>query len=118
MARIVWSLILIISFLVWPALAPAQNSLPEGEPTYLRGKVTNKKGAVIANPKVTLLNLETQWSKTVTGDDNGSFTFHTLTSGRYRITASAEGFSSLQKIITLKRGRRTTVSLKLNKPSN
>ena len=92
-----------------------QATVPEGESTSLNGTVTDNKGVAIPKVEITLINLGSGWSKTITAADDGRFIIKNLGSGKYRVTAKAQGFSTKKKSITLKAGQKATLSFKLSK---
>ncbi len=70
----------------------AQSSTTGG----LTGTVTDPSGAIIAGATVTIANLGTGQTRTVTTDANGSYKFTQLQPGNYSVTFSASGFKSLE----------------------
>lgn len=58
----------------------------------LQGTVTDNNGAIVANAKVTLVNIETNQTQTVTASDDGFYRFSNLAPGKYKVTAEKEGF--------------------------
>jgi Carboxypeptidase regulatory-like domain/TonB-dependent Receptor Plug Domain len=70
----------------------AQSSTTGG----LTGTVTDPSGAVISGATVTVTNLGTGQTRTVTTDANGSYKLNQLEPGNYSVTFSASGFKSLQ----------------------
>jgi Carboxypeptidase regulatory-like domain/TonB dependent receptor-like, beta-barrel len=60
----------------------------------LTGTVTDPSGAVIAGAKVTVTNLATGQSRTVTTDSKGSYQISLLPPGNYSVHFEAEGFKA------------------------
>jgi hypothetical protein len=60
----------------------------------LRGVVTDPAGAVIANTKVTAVDIERGTTRTAQTDDQGEFRFPLLPPGNYRIRVEAPGFAT------------------------
>lgn len=58
----------------------------------LRGTVSDSTGALVQGAKVTLINKETNETKTSVSDGSGLYTFNALAPGNYRVTAEREGF--------------------------
>jgi hypothetical protein len=58
------------------------------------GTVRDKSGGIIPGAKVTLTNLETGIKTEKLTDENGSFEFFTVRTGRYRVSAEMSGFST------------------------
>ncbi len=86
-ARLALTLLLLCSFI------PATFA----QSTVLRGRITDSEGAAISGASVTLRNLSTGLERVVLADANGEFTFKGINDGRYRLTASAEGFTAVTK---------------------
>ena len=60
----------------------------------IRGTVTDQNGAVVANAKVTVTNVETNETREVTTSDEGSYSVPEIKAAVYRILVEAEGFKS------------------------
>jgi hypothetical protein len=60
----------------------------------VRGTATDPSGAVIANAKIELLQLETNAKREVTTNESGDFEISDLKNGTYRLTAQAPGFKT------------------------
>ena len=58
----------------------------------ITGSVLDSSGAVLPTAKVTLLNPATGQKQTVVTNAEGSYTFLSLTAGRYSVTAEKDGF--------------------------
>ena len=58
----------------------------------IQGYVRDKSGAVIPNASVTAIQAATGYTRTVTADSSGSYTFLALPPGRYRLTAAVPNF--------------------------
>src|SRR5947209_8163489 len=72
----------------------------------ISGTVTDSTGAVLPNAKVVVENEGTGVSRTVQTDSGGRYAAPSLGLGRYRVTASQEGFQSeLRKGIEITVGR-------------
>src|SRR3569833_2564560 len=63
------------------------------ETSAVLGFVRDSSGAPIANGKVTLVNVSTGLTTAATTDNDGHFQFPDVHVGRYKVTASAPGFS-------------------------
>jgi len=80
----------------------------------ISGKVTDSTGAVVPGANVTILNEDTGVSRVVNSDDSGRYTVPALSLGRYRITASLEGFQTeVRSGVILTLGRNAVVDLTL-----
>src|SRR5437763_8152501 len=58
------------------------------------GTVTDPSGAVVPKAQITLQNLATNATSTVTSNEAGNFTFPSVTPGPYKITVTSAGFQT------------------------
>lgn len=58
----------------------------------VRGSVTDAQGNVVSNATVTLINTETNTSRTATTSDSGTYVFELIPPGPYRVEVEAGGF--------------------------
>ena len=58
----------------------------------IQGVVQDPSGAVVAGATVTLVNTETNWSKSDKTNAKGIFTFNTLPPSTFTLTVNATGF--------------------------
>src|SRR5215475_9572661 len=80
----------------------------------IEGNVTDPSGGVVADAQVVLTNVDTGVNLTSKTNSAGYYSFPTLPPGKYRITVSATGFSSVkQENITLGGSEIRTISLAL-----
>jgi Carboxypeptidase regulatory-like domain/TonB dependent receptor/TonB-dependent Receptor Plug Domain len=78
----------------------------------LSGTVTDQSGAVIPNTEISIKNVATGVTRTVTTDPAGFYTAPNLLPGTYEITATASGFATeVQKGITLTVGAQQVLNL-------
>jgi hypothetical protein len=70
------------------------------------GTVSDPSGAVFPNVKIVVTNIGTHDTRTTQSDSAGQYTFTLLTSGQYKLTASASGFRNVLANITLNAGDR------------
>ena len=82
-------LIVVLSF---TASLVAQTQITTG---VIQGVTIDQSGAVMPGTTVEARNLDTNFTKTQTTDANGRFAFLLLPPGRYTVTASHPGFSTL-----------------------
>ncbi len=93
--------------LTFSAFAQVQNG-------QFTGAVSDPTGAAIANAKVTVTNLGTNLSVTVTSNANGAYSATQLPVGSYKLTAEAPGFKRLTDTnVTLNAGSIAHVDFKL-----
>lgn len=80
----------------------------------IRGTVTDTSGAVIPGAKVTVVNVSTGVTKTVTTDSAGVYDTSSIVTGAYNVTFTMDGFEALERgPITLEVGF-TQVNARLN----
>ncbi len=78
------------------------------------GTVTDNTGAVLPNAKVTVTNLGTNSTRTVTTDDSGAYVINLLPIGAYSVRVEITGFKSFAVAeITLVAGDRARVDAKM-----
>ena len=58
----------------------------------IEGTVTDPNGAVVPNASITIVNIETGTTRTITTDDSGVYRAPLLPLGTYRVTAEAPNF--------------------------
>ncbi len=88
--------VLIFLVLCLPGLIAAQQSNAS-----LTGTVSDSNGAVIAGATVTATNQSTNFRRTVTTNEQGSFTFSFLPVGQYEVKISFGGFADTRDSVTL-----------------
>ncbi|HUN83946.1 MAG TPA: TonB-dependent receptor [Terracidiphilus sp.] len=81
-------LVLLVSALIAPLSAHAQFQ------ASLRGTVTDPSGAVIPGAKVTLLDKDTNQTRTSVSDASGIYTFNALPPDHFKVTAERQGFKT------------------------
>ena len=80
----------------------------------ISGTVTDPNGAVVVGANVTVQNIETNISASVTTGDDGVYTFPLLQPGKYKVTATAANFkTTVQENIQLNIDDRLTVDVQL-----
>src|SRR5262249_24979032 len=80
----------------------------------IEGSIADDSGGIIAEAEIVLVNLDTGVSHTTRTSAAGSFRFPTLPPGRYKLTASANGFVSVtQENISLGGSEVRTIPLTL-----
>lgn len=100
-------LVLLLILLLFACSAFAQEAT-------IVGTVTDGTGAALPNTNVTITNLDTGQSRTLTSNDAGQFVAPGLRIGHYTLKAELKGFkTSEQKGIVLNVGDRTPVEFKL-----
>ncbi len=78
------------------------------------GTVTDPSGSVIANVKITITNIETGLTRTLTTSDSGQYAVPELAIGHYDVKAEAAGFKTAeQKGIVLQVGDRTRLDFQM-----
>jgi hypothetical protein len=94
--------------------AAAQNSV-SGDIT---GIVADQTGAVLPNITVTMKSNDTGATQNATTNAAGVYRFSLLAPGSYTISASPQGFQSVQRTTTVSVGQASTVNLQLNVSSS
>src|SRR4051794_19385579 len=74
-----------VSFCVAPA--SAQTSMGR-----ISGTVADASGAAVPDAKITVVNVDTQGTRTTSTDNNGLYTVTNLPIGNYTVEAAKEGF--------------------------
>lgn len=69
-------------------------ALAQADQGAITGYIQDTTGAVIPNAQVTLTNVDTALVLSTKTDTSGSYVFSPIKIGRYKLTASAPGFSS------------------------
>jgi hypothetical protein len=102
--------ILLVVFLILALSAPLLAQVPTGTIT---GTLTDAAGAVIPKAKVTITNKNTEASRTVQTDADGTYSAPSLPAGSYEVRAEATGFSAVVRTAEVSTGATTTVNLSL-----
>jgi hypothetical protein len=79
----------------------------------ISGDITDTSGAVVAGATITVENLGTAEKRTATTTSTGSFRVPDLAIGKYKVTASAEGFKTLVQTAEVLTGAVTRAEFKL-----
>ena len=79
----------------------------------ISGDITDTTGAVVAGASVTVENLGTSAKRTATTTASGSYRVPDLPIGKYKVTASAEGFKTLVQTTEVLTGGVTHADFKL-----
>src|SRR5215510_6754047 len=80
----------------------------------LVGTIRDNTGAVVRGVKVTLTNVATGVSRSVTTTDDGNYIFTSLHPGRYALTAEAPGFRKVERTgVELQVNQRAQIDLEL-----
>src|SRR6202158_2764724 len=79
----------------------------------ISGDVTDTSGAVVAGATITVENLGTNEKRTATTTASGSFRVPDLAIGKYKVTATAEGFKTLVQTSEVLTGAVTRTEFKL-----
>jgi hypothetical protein len=102
--------LLFIAFLAFGKVAMAQDT------ASLRGTVTDESGGVIIGAKVTLMNANTNVSRTSTSGNDGGYLFTTVPVGTYQLSVTHANFqTSVQTgiVLDLNQNGRVDVVLKV-----
>lgn len=77
----------------------------------LTGTVTDPNGGLVPNATVTITNLGTNAKRTLTTNEEGSWTIAVLPLGNYEVTAEATGFQLVRQPATVVTSQTTSVDL-------
>jgi outer membrane receptor protein involved in Fe transport len=83
----------------------------------IEGRVVDQNGAVVPNATISATNQDTGFGKTVSADSEGNFIFVLLPPGKYKVEASAQGFSKSSYenvVVTVGAKRSLDVSLSVS----
>src|SRR5262245_23324164 len=97
--------------LVPAAFLPAVSHAQETRAT-VTGSVTDPQGAVVPGATVTVRNVDTNVDSTAVTEADGGFIVRQLIPGRYRITASLQGFKTFTREgVTLRTAETATIKI-------
>lgn len=89
---------------------------PGGMP-FIRGVVKDTRGAAVPKATVTVVNLDTNVTKTAETDVNGSYIIPNVNVGRYRISVSAANFSGpSDSEVKVRAGQKVVHNFTLSRP--
>src|ERR1700724_2676836 len=108
--RSVWGISVVGSLLLVCLSLP---SLAQTITGTISGDVTDTSGAVVAGATITVENLSTSLKRTATTTPSGTFIVPDLAIGRYKVTATAEGFKTLVQTSEVLTGAVTRAEFKL-----
>ena len=102
---------LVLFFFLAFASRPLAGQLGTGT---LNGTITDTTGAAIPGAAITLTDVETNAQRQILSDKKGYFTIPDVNIGKYKLTATAAGFSTASKVgIEVTVGAQLTVDLPL-----
>ena len=108
--RSVWGLSVVGSLLLLCLSLPSVGQTITGT---ISGDVTDTSGAVVAGATITVENLSTSQKRTATTTASGTFIVPDLAIGKYKVTATAEGFKTLTQAAEVLTGAVTRTGFKL-----
>ncbi len=100
--------LLICAFFISGAFAQSESGS-----SSLEGTVKDQNDAVVQGATVKIKNAETNLTRTVTTDANGSFSVSVLPVGTYEVTTQSAGFSEMPVKVILRVGETTPVDIVL-----
>ncbi|MCV4697034.1 carboxypeptidase-like regulatory domain-containing protein, partial [Escherichia coli] len=85
-----------LTFIFSVIIAVSVSVLGQSQATtgVIQGTVTDPNGAVLAGASITVKNVNTGFERTVSTNSDGFYSAPLLPLGKYRVTASANGFST------------------------
>ena len=104
------ALILLLSLLIWTAMA-IYGQAPTGT---ILGTVTDETGAVIPNATLTITNRATGIARSVVTNSEGFFSAPALPAGQYELRGEVQGFKTVVRQAEVEIGRSTTVNIPLS----
>ncbi len=106
---------LITSFALLTAVwaAPSYAAAMQSATGSLSGTLTDPSGAAVAGATVRLASSAGHVEQTVTSDALGHYVFNNVPEHSYRLTVTAEGFSTANQTVVIHVGMAVTVDLKL-----
>src|SRR5437868_10065058 len=105
---LVWSIVILASFLICSSNAFAQQSS-----ATLRGQVADSLGGLVVGATVTAADANGV-EKTATTDDQGRYTFTSLAPGLYTVRATAPGFAVYENAaVDIRAGRTEPLNITL-----
>ena len=87
-------LIVLMALLIGGALCGSRAALAQLTTADILGTVTDSTGAVVPKANVTLVNVDTNLTRTGVSNDSGDFDFTLLPVGHYSITVKISGFKT------------------------
>src|SRR6202790_2351313 len=104
------SLVCVLAILIFSAASASAKQIT----AVVRGTVTDASGAAVTNAKVTAVQRETGFTRTVTSDQQGAYLLVELPVGHYKLFAEAKGFQKfIQEGISLDVNQNATVAIHL-----
>src|SRR5215217_2552011 len=85
-----FAITLILTLLIAPSII-AQSQITTGT---IEGRVVDANGAVVPGANVEIINLDTNFSRSLTTNDEGRFVAPQLQPGKYSVTVSKQGFGT------------------------
>jgi len=108
LTRASWVALTLIVGAMVPLPAQAQTQITTG---VIQGTVEDASGAIVPAAQVTVKNVDTNFSRTLTTGADGRFVFLQLAPGRYTVTVAKEGFATLvQEGVVLTVGQAITLN--------
>jgi carboxypeptidase family protein len=102
------SLVYVLALLIYSATSASAQQIT----AVVRGMVTDASGAAVTNAKVTAVQRETGFTRTVTSDQQGAYLLVELPVGHYKLFAEARGFQKfIQQGISLDVNQNATVAI-------
>jgi hypothetical protein len=104
-----WFAVCACTILLMPAAARAQSA-----GATLQGTVTDDQGAVMPGASVTITNVETGWTRSVTTDERGWYRAAALPPGAYELKAELSGFGTeVRSGLALTIGQEATINMQM-----
>lgn len=96
------------------SLGIASPAVADESKGFLLGQSVDNSGEVVAGVEITVTNLETGLTRTVTSGSDGKYRFPLLPPGQYSLRATKSGYGTLQEdMLSVRVGSRTNIDLTL-----
>src|SRR5713226_9588231 len=94
--------VMFLAFLLY--FLAATQMYPQVTGGTLSGRITNTTGARMANAHLTVKNTANGDTKSITANEDGSFSVRKLSPGMFEITVSVPGFAQVKTVVTISAG--------------
>src|SRR6266849_2195917 len=94
--------VMFLAFLLY--LLAATQMYPQVTGGNLSSRITHTTGARMANAHLTVKNTANGYTKSITANEDGSFSVRKLSPGMFEITVSVPGFAQVKTVVTISAG--------------
>ncbi len=105
------SAIALAAVMMLSTVSLAQTQITTG---VIQGTISDETGAVVVDADIEVKNIDTNFTRSLKSDSDGRFVFLQLSSGRYQLTVSKQGFATLvQENLQLTVGQAISLNLSM-----